>query len=71
MDNDESEDVGQGQTRVECLWKKTPSQKIRSHGVAKGWYANNLIWPKALDQRVEQGDLIGQVHAVRNLSAKV
>jgi hypothetical protein len=51
--------------------EKTPSQKIRSHGVAKGWYANNLIWPKALDQRVEQGDLIGQVHAVRNLSAKV
>ena len=71
MDNDESEDVGQGQTRVECLWKKHPLKRYVLKGVTKGWYANNLIWPKALDQRVEQGDLIGQVHTVRDLSAKV
>jgi hypothetical protein len=39
-------------------------------GVAKSWDANNLIWTKALDQRVEQGHLIGKVCAVQVLSAK-
>jgi hypothetical protein len=71
MDENESDDVVQGQTRMECLWNKRPLERQILKGVAKGWYANNLIWPKALDQRVEQGDLIGQVRVVSDLSPKL
>ncbi len=70
MDENESDDVVQGQTRIECLWNKYPLERQILRGVAKGWYANNLIWPKALDQRIEQGDLIGQVCVVSDLSPK-
>jgi hypothetical protein len=70
MDENESDDVVQGQTRMKCLWSKHPLERQILQGVAKCWYTNHLIWPKPLDQRVEQGDLIGQVRVVSDFSAK-
>ena len=55
---------------MECRWNKRPLERQILKGIANGWYANYLIWPKALDQRVEQGDLIGQVRVVSDLSPK-
>jgi hypothetical protein len=70
VDENEPDDVVQGQTRMECLWNKRPLERTVLKGVAKGWYANHLIWPKPLDQSVDQGDLIGQVPVVSDLSLK-
>jgi hypothetical protein len=52
VDENEPDDVGQGQTRMECLWNERPLERTILKGVANSWYANHLIWPKALDQRV-------------------
>ena len=48
VDDNESYDVIQGQTRIESLWKNYPLEGDVFEGVAKGWYTNDLVWPEVL-----------------------
>jgi len=53
MDKDVTNDVVQGQTRIECFEKeKNPFKRAVCKRAAIVWYVDNLIWPEPLKDQL-------------------